>query len=122
MSQENVEIFKRAVELWNRDDLDAWIDLFDREFEWHTAIERAVEGSDSVFAGFPELGRFGRATRAKRSSGWKFGMTTFETSANPFLPLARSRSSDGRASWSSPARSRSWSRFAAARWSVPATS
>ena len=51
MSQENVEIFKLAVELWNRDDLDAWIDLFDPEFEWHTAIERAVEGADSVFRG-----------------------------------------------------------------------
>jgi len=27
MSQENVEIFKRAIETWNRDDFDAWIDL-----------------------------------------------------------------------------------------------
>ena len=53
MSEENVEVFKRAVELWNRDDLDAWIDLFDPEFEWHTAIERAVEGTDSVFRGLP---------------------------------------------------------------------
>src|SRR5689334_22728600 len=52
MSQENVEIFKRAVDTWNRDDFDAWIDLFDPEFEWHTAIERAFEGTDSVFRGF----------------------------------------------------------------------
>ena len=29
MSEENVEIFKRAVEAWNRDDFDASIDLFD---------------------------------------------------------------------------------------------
>jgi ketosteroid isomerase-like protein len=37
MSQENVEIFKRAVETWNRDDFEAWIDLFDPEFEWHAS-------------------------------------------------------------------------------------
>jgi ketosteroid isomerase-like protein len=50
MSQENVEIFKRAVETWNRDDFEAWIDLFDPE--WHTATERAFEGTDSVFRGY----------------------------------------------------------------------
>jgi hypothetical protein len=35
MSQDNVETFKRAVEAWNRDDFDAWIDLFDPEDDFH---------------------------------------------------------------------------------------
>ena len=39
MSQENVESFKRGVEAWNRDDFDAWIDLFDPEVEWFTLME-----------------------------------------------------------------------------------
>ncbi len=39
MSQENVETFKRGVEAWNRDDLDAWIDQFDPEVEWFALME-----------------------------------------------------------------------------------
>ena len=39
MSQENVESFRRAVEAWNRDDFDAWIDLLDPEVEWFTLVE-----------------------------------------------------------------------------------
>jgi hypothetical protein len=39
MSQENVEIFKRAIEAWNRDDFDAWIDQYDPEVEWFTLVE-----------------------------------------------------------------------------------
>jgi hypothetical protein len=39
MSQENVEIFKRNLEAWNRDDFDAWIALYDPE------LARSVRGA-----------------------------------------------------------------------------
>ena len=39
MSEENVEVFKRGVVAWNRDDFDAWIDQFDPEVEWFTLVE-----------------------------------------------------------------------------------
>ena len=39
MSQANVESFKRGVEAWNSNDFDAWIDVFDPEFEWSALIE-----------------------------------------------------------------------------------
>jgi ketosteroid isomerase-like protein len=39
MSRENVEAFKRWVEAWNRDDLDAWIDELDPEVQWFTLVE-----------------------------------------------------------------------------------
>jgi ketosteroid isomerase-like protein len=39
MSQENVEIFKRVVVAWNRDDFDAWIELQDPEVEWFALME-----------------------------------------------------------------------------------
>ena len=39
MSQENVEIFVLGTEAWNRDDFDAWIDLFDPEVEWFALME-----------------------------------------------------------------------------------
>ena len=56
MSEENVEIFKRGVELWNRDDFDTWIELHDPR----------SNGSRSwrSIAGVPESGRPGRASRA----------------------------------------------------------
>ena len=51
MSQENVEIVKRAWEAWHRDDLDANLDALHPEVELHTAIERNFEGTGSVFRG-----------------------------------------------------------------------
>jgi ketosteroid isomerase-like protein len=39
MSQENVEVFKRGVEAWNGDDLDAFIDLVDPGIEWFALME-----------------------------------------------------------------------------------
>jgi ketosteroid isomerase-like protein len=39
MSQENVESFKHGVEAWNRDDFDAWIELFDPETEGFALME-----------------------------------------------------------------------------------
>ena len=35
MSQENVEIVRRAAEAFNRRDLDHWIEFFDPEIEYH---------------------------------------------------------------------------------------
>ena len=51
MSQENVEIVKRAWEAWHRDDLDANLDALHPEVELHTAIERNFEGTGSVYRG-----------------------------------------------------------------------
>jgi hypothetical protein len=51
MSQENVEIVKRAWEAWHRDDLDANLVALHLEVELHTAIERNFEGTGSVFIG-----------------------------------------------------------------------
>jgi ketosteroid isomerase-like protein len=44
MSAENVEIAKRAIDAFNRRDLDAYDDLFTRDFEWFPAFPRTVEG------------------------------------------------------------------------------
>jgi ketosteroid isomerase-like protein len=44
MSQENVELSKRAVDAWNRRDVEATIVLADPEAVWHPALEEIVEG------------------------------------------------------------------------------
>jgi ketosteroid isomerase-like protein len=54
MSQENVESFKRGVEAWNRDDLDAWVDQFDPEVEWFALMEvfRGHAGAHQAWESF----------------------------------------------------------------------
>ena len=39
MSQENVEVFIRGNEAWNRDDYDAWIEQLDPDLEWFALME-----------------------------------------------------------------------------------
>ena len=51
MSENKIEILKRVEEAWNRDDLDAFLDLADADIKWHTAIEPFFEGTESVFRG-----------------------------------------------------------------------
>jgi ketosteroid isomerase-like protein len=51
MSEENVEVARRAYDAWNRDDLDAFLAELDPEVVWHTAIEGSAEGDDMVYRG-----------------------------------------------------------------------
>jgi ketosteroid isomerase-like protein len=51
MSKENIEILQRIRAAWDADDLDAFLAEADPEVEWHTAIERALEGRESVYRG-----------------------------------------------------------------------
>src|SRR5687768_13166032 len=39
MSQENVEMFKRAIDAYNRKDIDALLERLDPEVEWHGALQ-----------------------------------------------------------------------------------
>src|SRR4051794_40074126 len=51
MSQENVEIFKRAFDAINRRDAEALVAELDPEVEWHPAILMAIGGKQTVFRG-----------------------------------------------------------------------
>jgi ketosteroid isomerase-like protein len=51
MSQENVETLQRARAAWDAHDLDAFLAEADPQVEWHTALERALEGSGSTYRG-----------------------------------------------------------------------
>jgi ketosteroid isomerase-like protein len=53
MSQENVEGFRRAVEAWNRRDVDGWLERTASDFEWSPANPAAVERS--VYQGEEEI-------------------------------------------------------------------
>jgi ketosteroid isomerase-like protein len=61
MSEENVEAYKRAVEAFNRRDLEALLEELDPEVEWYPAVVglgsevyRGVEGIRELFADMGE--------------------------------------------------------------------
>jgi len=51
VSQENVEAFKRAVAAYNRRDIDAFVEEFDPEVEWHSLVQVMFGGEESVYRG-----------------------------------------------------------------------
>ena len=51
MSQENVESFKRAVDAYERRDLEAMMQECDPEIEWHSAATAALGGAAGVYRG-----------------------------------------------------------------------
>jgi ketosteroid isomerase-like protein len=46
MSLENVEIVKRALDAFNRRDLDAYDDLYTPDYQWFPALTGTVEGGN----------------------------------------------------------------------------
>jgi ketosteroid isomerase-like protein len=51
MSQENVQVFKRAFDAINRRDAEALLSELDPEVEWHGAILMAMGGQRVVYRG-----------------------------------------------------------------------
>lgn len=55
MSQQHVEIVRKAVDAWNRRDADLWADYAAAEVEWTPAGPAAVEGT--VYRGYEDVAR-----------------------------------------------------------------
>jgi ketosteroid isomerase-like protein len=51
MSQENVEAFKRAIEAYNRRDVEALLDELDNEIEWRPVLPVVLGGDETVYRG-----------------------------------------------------------------------
>ena len=51
MSQDNVEAFKRAIEAYNRRDIDAFLEQIDAEVEWHGALQALLESKGTEYRG-----------------------------------------------------------------------
>jgi ketosteroid isomerase-like protein len=62
MSQENVETFKRALEAYNRRDLDALLAELDPAVEWHAALEMLLGGEGTVYRGHEGVSELIRST------------------------------------------------------------
>jgi ketosteroid isomerase-like protein len=51
MSQENVKVFKRAIEAINRNDVEALLSELAPDVEWHSALLIAVGGKQAMYRG-----------------------------------------------------------------------
>src|SRR4051794_16034985 len=51
MSEENVEVIRRAIDAWNRGDLDGFLAGAHPDFEWHPVLAAGVEGSGGAYRG-----------------------------------------------------------------------
>ena len=51
MSQQNVEAFKRAIQAYNRRDIDAFLKQIDPEVEWHGALQTLLESEATMYRG-----------------------------------------------------------------------
>jgi ketosteroid isomerase-like protein len=58
MSKENVEIARRWIDGWNRDDFDAWMVDFHPQIEFLSSLKGQVEGERTAFRGPAEMRRF----------------------------------------------------------------
>jgi ketosteroid isomerase-like protein len=65
MSQDKIEIVKRAWEAWHRDDLDANLDLLDPDVELHTAIEPSFEDLGESVLALGELKIIGQTSQVE---------------------------------------------------------
>ncbi len=100
MSQENVEIARRAMDAWDRDDLEAFLAELDPDLEWHTGIEGTAEGAETVFRGHDGVRQVWENYRGEVFSGMEIWATSCETSAaTRSCGSVSSESSDGLAGW-----------------------
>jgi len=51
MSEENLEAFKRGIEVYNRGDVEALLALLDPAIEWHMALQAALGGGAAIYHG-----------------------------------------------------------------------
>ena len=69
MSQENVEIVRRAIDAFNRRDLAAWLAEWDARCEYRPAMERVMAGDDDSFRGHEGCAAGGRRCRTLGAIG-----------------------------------------------------
>jgi ketosteroid isomerase-like protein len=60
MSRENVDAFERAIDAYNRGDVDAFLSVFDPAAEWHTLTQAVFGGQSTVYRGHEGIRRFVR--------------------------------------------------------------
>jgi ketosteroid isomerase-like protein len=70
MSQEDVETVSRAIDAWNRGDLDGFLAGAHPDLEWHPVLAAGVEGTGGVYRGHDGARQFWAEFRAMFDEFW----------------------------------------------------
>jgi ketosteroid isomerase-like protein len=65
MSSENVEVARRTLDAWQRDDWETWLSYIDEDIEYHSAIEPAVQGAAGAHIGHEGMHRLWNVWRTE---------------------------------------------------------
>ena len=87
MSQESLVIVKQLAAAWNRDDLDAFLDLLDPDIVWNTSIEPFFEGTESAFRGHDGIREFWDSYRGGAFQRLEIRMDDFRDLGESLLTL-----------------------------------
>jgi ketosteroid isomerase-like protein len=63
MSEENVEVVRRAIDAWNRTDLSGFLEAWHPDAEWRPAFPQGTEGRDTVYRGHEGVSQAWRNVR-----------------------------------------------------------
>ena len=58
MSQGDIDAALAAVRLWNEDERERFLEAFQPDGQWSSAIKRQVEGGEGLYRGRKEIGEF----------------------------------------------------------------
>jgi ketosteroid isomerase-like protein len=70
VAQANVDIVRRGLEAWQRDDFEAWLSGIDPDVEWLTAVERGLGRAGSVYRGHEGMREFWNLWRTEVDDFW----------------------------------------------------
>jgi hypothetical protein len=87
VSQENVEVVRRGLEAWQRDDLDSYLLLIDPDVEWLTGVDRGLGLAASVYYGHDGIRELWNL--------WVPSLKTLDRSRRDPRPRRRAGSSSG---------------------------
>ena len=70
MVRANVDVVRRGLEAWQRDDFEAWLSGIDPDVEWLTAVERGLGRAGSVYRGHEGMREFWNLWRTEVDDFW----------------------------------------------------
>jgi ketosteroid isomerase-like protein len=91
MSEENVEVVRREVAAWERDDIEGWLLMIAADVEWLTAVERDLGSAGRIFHGHEGMRELWKLWRTEFDDFWIETDEIRDLGGNRVLRLAHMR-------------------------------
>jgi ketosteroid isomerase-like protein len=91
VSQENVEVVRREVAAWERDDIEGWLSMIAADVEWLTAVERDLGSACRIYHGHEGMRELWKLWRTEFDDFWIETDEIRDLGGNRVLRLAHMR-------------------------------